>query len=62
VSETGCPDDDVRWLDEYAKARGYESLAAAMAAAQENPELMNQFPFAPGYLDTIEAWLRDLRQ
>jgi pimeloyl-ACP methyl ester carboxylesterase len=60
VSETGCPDDDLRWLEEYVKARGYESLAAAMAAIQENPELMNQFPFAPGYLDTIEAWLRDL--
>jgi len=60
VSETGCPGDDLRWLDEYAKARGYESLAAAMAAAQENPELMNQFPFAPGYLDTVEEWLRGL--
>ncbi len=60
VSETGCPDDDLQWLDEYVKARGYESLAAAMAAAQENPELMNQFPFAPGYLDTVEEWLRGL--
>jgi pimeloyl-ACP methyl ester carboxylesterase len=62
TSETGCPDDDQRWLEEYAKARGYESLAAAMAAVQENPALMSQFPFAPGYLDLIEGWLRDLRR
>jgi hypothetical protein len=50
----------VRWLEEYVKARGYESLTAAMAAIQENPELMNQFPFAPGYLDLIGEWLRGL--
>jgi len=62
VSETGCPDDDLRWLEEYVQARGYESLAAAMAAIQENPSLMSQFPFAPGYLDLIEEWLRDLRR
>jgi hypothetical protein len=35
-------------------------LTAAMAAIQENPELMNQFPFAPGYLDLIGEWLRGL--
>ena len=62
VSETGCPDDDLRWLEEYVKARGYESLSAAMAAIQENPELMSQFPYAPGYLDLIEEWLRGLRR
>jgi len=57
VSETGCPDDDLRWLEEYVKARGYESLTAAMVAIQENPSLMSQFPYVPGYLDLIEAWL-----
>ena len=62
VSETGCPEDDLRWLEEYVKARGYESLSAAMAAIQENPELMSQFPYAPGYLDLIEEWLRGLRR
>ncbi len=60
VSETGCPDEDQRWLEAYARDRGYESLAAAMVAIQENPELMSQFPFAPGYLDLIEDWLSDL--
>ena len=61
VSETGCPEDDLRWLEEYVKARGYESLSAAMAAIQKNPELMSQFPYAPGYLDLIEEWLRELQ-
>jgi pimeloyl-ACP methyl ester carboxylesterase len=60
-SETGCPDADQQWLEEYAKAHGYESLAAAGAAIQENPELMRLFPYAPGYLDLIEEWLRGLR-
>jgi len=31
-----------------------------MAAIQEHPELMSQFPFAPGYLDLIEEWLSGL--
>jgi pimeloyl-ACP methyl ester carboxylesterase len=62
VSETGCPDDDQRWLEAYVRDRGYESLAAAMSAIQENPELTSQFPYAPGYLDTIEEWLRELDQ
>lgn len=62
VSETGCPDDDTRWLEAYVKDRGYESLATALAAIQEHPELMSQFPYAPGYLETIEEWLRELRQ
>jgi len=59
-SETGCPDADLQWLEEYARSLGYESLAAAGAAVQENPELMSLFPYAPGYLDLIEEWLRAL--
>jgi hypothetical protein len=31
-----------------------------MAAIQKNPELMSQFPYAPGYLDLIEEWLTGL--
>jgi uncharacterized protein len=58
---TGCPDGDKQMLEKYVQSQGYESLETAMAAIQENPELMNQFPFAPGYLDLIEEWLRGLR-
>jgi hypothetical protein len=61
-SETGCPDADLQWLEEYAKSLGFESLAAAGAAVQENPELLRLFPYAPGYLDLIEEWLRALPQ
>lgn len=59
---TGCPDGDKQMLEKYVQSLGYESLESAMTAIEENPELMNQFPFAPGYLDLIEEWLRGLRQ
>ena len=45
----------------YVQSLGYESLESAMTAIEENPELMNQFPFAPGYLDLIEEWLTNCR-
>jgi hypothetical protein len=61
VSDTGCPDDDTRWLEEYVKSKGYASLSEAQEAVRKDPGLMSAFPFAPGFLDTIEEWLRDLR-
>jgi len=57
---TGCPHGHKQMLEKYVQSLGYESLESAMAAIQDNPELMNQFPFAPGYLDLIEEWLRGL--
>ncbi|HET7012039.1 MAG TPA: CocE/NonD family hydrolase [Anaerolineales bacterium] len=57
---TGCPDGDKEMFEKYVQSLGYTSLETAMTAIQENPELMNQFPFAPGYLDLIEEWLRGL--
>jgi len=57
---TGCPDGDMQMFAAYVQSLGYESLETAMAAVQEHPELMSQFPFVPGYLDTIEEWLREL--
>ena len=62
VSETGCPDDDIRLLEQYVKDRGYASLNEAQEALQKDPGQMSEYPFAPGYLDTIEAWLKDLRR
>ena len=59
---TGCPDGDMQMFQKYVQSLGYESLETAMTAIQENPELMNQFPYAPGYLDLIEEWLRGLPQ
>lgn len=61
VSENGCPADDPPWLDAHVRDQGYESVAAAMAAVQQNPEPMRLYPYAPGYLDTIEAWLIEIK-
>jgi len=59
---TGCPDGDKQMFEKYVQSLGYTSLETAMAAIEENPELINQFPFAPGYLDLIEEWLTNLPQ
>jgi uncharacterized protein len=63
ISETGCPDQDSQWFDQYVKNLGYGSVDEALAALQQDPdnqELLSAFPFAPGYLDLIEEWLRGL--
>jgi pimeloyl-ACP methyl ester carboxylesterase len=60
VSETGCPEEDMRLLEQYAKSLGYESLSEAQEALQNDPGLMSIIPFAPGFLDTIEEWLKNL--
>jgi pimeloyl-ACP methyl ester carboxylesterase len=60
VSETGCPGDDLRLLEQYVKDRGYASLSEAQEALQKDPGLMSQYPYAPGYLDLVEEWLRGL--
>jgi pimeloyl-ACP methyl ester carboxylesterase len=68
VSETGCPDDDGQminqWLEDYVKSLGYKSMSEAQEKLLENPYqpgLLKDFPFAPKYLDTMEEWLKGLR-
>jgi uncharacterized protein len=63
TSETGCPADDVQWVEQYVKTLGYGSLSEAQEALRKdpyNPELLSVYPYAPGYLDLIEGWLRSL--
>jgi pimeloyl-ACP methyl ester carboxylesterase len=63
TSETGCPADEAKWLAQYVKTLGYESLSEALGALREdpyNPEILRVYPYAPGYLDLIEGWLRSL--
>jgi len=60
-SEMACPDDQLRFLEEYAKTLGYGSVSEAQAAVEKDPRLRSDF-LAPGYLDLIEEWLRDLRR
>jgi uncharacterized protein len=63
VSETGCPADDLQWVEQYVKTLGYESVNEALAALREdpyNPESLSLYPYAPGYLNLIEDWLKGL--
>lgn len=63
TSETGCPADDLQWVEQYVKTLGYGSLSEAQEALRGdpyNPKLLSAYPYAPGYLDLIEGWLRSL--
>jgi uncharacterized protein len=64
ASETGCPEEDGRWLEQYVKTLGYGSLDEAQKAILADPYRPGLLgdPFAPGYLDLQEEWLRDLRR
>jgi uncharacterized protein len=74
MSETGCPADKIQSEDEnqkveqYVRSLGYKSLSEAVEVIQENPygpeslEILHILPYAPGYLDLIEEWLRDLQR
>jgi pimeloyl-ACP methyl ester carboxylesterase len=63
--ETGCPADGQRLMEEYAQSLGYASPSDALEAVMKDPYkpgLLSELPFAPGFLDTMEEWLRDLRR
>jgi pimeloyl-ACP methyl ester carboxylesterase len=60
-SEMACPDDQLRFIEEYVKTLGYESMSEAKAAVEQDPRLHGDF-LAPGYLDLIEEWLTNLPQ
>jgi len=63
VSESGCPEEDQRGIEQYVRNRGYASVNEALAALLKDPdnsELLSAYPYAPGYLDTMEVWLRRL--
>ena len=62
VSKTSCLiEEEFQWLEQYVKTLGYESVSEAQAAVEKDPRLHGDF-LAPGYLDLIEEWLRDLRR
>jgi len=64
VAKTGCTDEYNQIQEQYVKTLGYGSLDEALEAVRKDPYrpgLMSRFPFAPGYLDTMEEWLRGLR-
>jgi len=64
VSESGCPKDQLEQLEQYVKSLGFASLQEAQEAFLANPDdprMLEAYPFALGYLDLIEEWLRNLR-
>jgi len=72
MSETGCPADEIQSEDEnqkyeqYVSSLGYKSIDEAAELIQENPydpeslEILHIYPYAPGFLDLMEEWLRNL--
>jgi pimeloyl-ACP methyl ester carboxylesterase len=72
TSETGCPADEIQSEDEnrkyeqYVRSLGYRSLSEATEMIREDPyspeslEILSILPYAPGYLDLQEEWLRNL--
>lgn len=64
VSESGCPKDQLEQLEQYVRSLGFVSLQEAQEAFLANPDdpwMLEAYPFAPGFLDLIEEWLRNLR-
>ncbi len=67
TSKTGCPDDDQktmeRWFLWFADTLGLTSQEKLMTYIYEDPYkpgLLDSIPFAPGFLDLMENWLKDL--
>lgn len=62
-SETGCPEEDRQYMEQYVKTLGYASLSEAQAASPKDPYQPGLLgdPFVPGYLDLIEEWLKILQ-
>jgi predicted small lipoprotein YifL len=63
VSESGCPEEDQRGIEQYVRNRGYASVNEALAALLKDPDnsgLLSAYPCAPGYLDMMEESLRGL--
>ena len=65
VSKTGCMDEWQQILEQYTQSQGYASQSEFEQAIKKDPYRpgwYSDFPFAPGVLDLVEEWLRDLYQ
>lgn len=67
TSKTGCPDELQKTVSRFfilfAITHGLTSQEKVMAYVSDDPYrpgLMASIPYAPGYLDLMETWLRDL--
>jgi len=67
TSKTGCPDELQKTVSRFflwfAITHGLTSQEKLMTYISDDPYkpgLLNSIPFAPGYLDLMENWLKDL--
>jgi len=64
-SESSCINDQGETLDQVLQEQGYGPLEESLALFQQEPGQhtpLSAWPYAPGYLDLIEEWLRGLLQ
>jgi hypothetical protein len=63
-SETGCVFEEGQTIERVLKEQGYGPLEESLALVQQEPGQhtpLSAWPYAPGYLDLIEEWLRGLQ-
>ena len=65
MSETSCINKQGETFEQVLQEQGYGPLAESLALFQREPGQhtpLSAWPYAPGYLDLMESWLRDLRE
>ncbi len=64
-SESSCINDQAATFDQVLQEQGYGLQDELLALFQREPGQhtpLSAWPYAPGYLDMIEEWLRDLHR
>jgi uncharacterized protein len=64
VSESSCINEQMKRFDQVLQEQGYGPLEESLVLFQREPGQhtpLSALPYAPGYLDLIEEWLRDLQ-
>ena len=63
VSESSCINEQMKTIDQVLQEQGYGPLEESLALFQREPGQhtpLSALPYAPGYLDLIEEWIRGL--
>jgi uncharacterized protein len=63
ISESSCINEQAKTFDQVLQEQGYGPLAESLALFQREPGQhtpLSAWPYAPGYLDLIEEWLKGL--
>jgi hypothetical protein len=58
ISETGCMQETAETIERVVRDQGHTSPDEFLQDPGQTP--LSALPFAPGYLDLIEEWLRGL--